>query len=92
MNYAIDITIVDRGKGDIMKKNVKRIILTITFGIVSIFISSIISFLISKIIPGDPVLAYLPEGHFNQAMYDQMSYQLGFNRPFFEQLLRYCSM
>jgi len=72
-----------------MKKNIKRVLMTLVFGTLTIIVASIISFLISQVLPGDPVLAYHPPGPINQAIYDQLSHQLGFDQPFLIQLLRY---
>lgn len=72
-----------------MRKIFKRVLLTIVFGIISLFLAGCISFLISNILPGDRVLPYLPEGHIDPALYDEMYRRLGLDRPWFEQLFRY---
>jgi len=72
-----------------MKKLVKKILFTIGLGIISIIITSIISFFISLTIPGDPVLAYMREGSFSQAYYDQIYHELGLDQPIFIRLIRY---
>lgn len=71
-----------------MKKTIKRVLITLVLGIVSIFIASVISFLIFLVLPGDPVLAYLPS-HFTQEQYDAMSHMLGFDRPIIERFFLY---
>jgi peptide/nickel transport system permease protein len=72
-----------------MKKLVKKILFTIGLGIISIIITSIISFFISLTIPGDPVLAYMREGLYSQAYYDQIYHELGLDQPIFIQLFKY---
>ena len=74
-----------------MKKNVKRVIMTLILGIISVFIVSVISFLISQVLPGDPVLAYLPFGLISPEHYNAMSHLLGLDQPFIIQLFRYIS-
>ncbi|MEJ2295058.1 MAG: ABC transporter permease, partial [Candidatus Lokiarchaeota archaeon] len=44
-------------------------------------------FNISQILPGDPVLAYLPPGPFTPEQYEQMREQLGLNLPLIIQFL-----
>jgi len=72
-----------------MKKTVKRVLMTLGLGTLSFIVASTVSFLISQVLPGDPVLAYLPQGHVSPAMYDEMKHHLGLDQPFFIQLLRY---
>ena len=46
-------------------------------------------FVLSRLMPGDPILAYLPEGKVDRAMYNQMRIQLGFDQPIIVQYFRY---
>ncbi|UCD01043.1 MAG: hypothetical protein JSV23_09180 [Promethearchaeota archaeon] len=71
-----------------MRKLTKRLLLTLALGLVSLFLTCIISFFISKAIPGDPVLAYLPDS-WTQAHYDAVYHMLGLNQPIITQLFRY---
>lgn len=72
-----------------MKKTVKRVLLTLGLGTLSLIIASVVSFLISLTLPGDPVLAYLPEGRVDPAFYDQMYHEFGLNQPFLIRLIFY---
>ncbi|MFX0012431.1 MAG: hypothetical protein ACFE9R_19110, partial [Candidatus Hermodarchaeota archaeon] len=63
------------------------ICLLIGFGL--LIFAFIVSFFISLILPGDPVLAYLPEGPINPAQYDAIYHQLGFDQPLFIRFFRY---
>ncbi|MFW9785280.1 MAG: hypothetical protein ACFFFB_23575, partial [Candidatus Heimdallarchaeota archaeon] len=65
-----------------------NLIYTFTIGLVLYFLVLVLSFLISRFLPGDPVLAYLPTP-FTPAEYDQMYHQLGFDRPLYEQFIMY---
>ncbi|MFX1400618.1 MAG: ABC transporter permease subunit [Promethearchaeota archaeon] len=71
-----------------IKKIYLNLIYTFIIGIALYFLAINLSFFISRILPGDPVLAYLPPT-FTQQQYDQMYHQLGYDRPIFEQYLRY---
>jgi peptide/nickel transport system permease protein len=44
--------------------------------------------MISRFIPGDPVLAFLPD-HWNQSQYDQIYHQLGLDQPITVQFFMY---
>ena len=46
-------------------------------------------FVLSRLMPGDPILAYLPEGKVDMAMYNQMRHELGFDMPIYIQYFRY---
>ena len=64
-----------------MLKIHKNLIFIPILAFVLIVTALILSFTISLFLPGDPVLAYLPEGHINQELYDAIRDQLGFNEP-----------
>ena len=46
-------------------------------------------FVLSRLMPGDPILAYLPEGRIDHTLYNQMRIQLGFDQPIIVQYFRY---
>ena len=72
-----------------MLKDVKRnIIYTILLLIVPIFFGLVLSFLFGKLLPGDPVLAYLPPS-FTEAEYLMMVRRLGLDKPVIVQFVRY---
>ena len=48
-----------------------------------------LTFILSRFMPGDPVLAYMPEGHINWDYYLQVYDELGFNDPIIVQYFRY---
>ncbi|MHA1823697.1 MAG: ABC transporter permease [Promethearchaeota archaeon] len=48
-----------------------------------------LTFVLSRFMPGDPVLAYMPEGHINWAIYKQIKRDLGLYDPIFVQYFRY---
>jgi len=48
-----------------------------------------LTFVLSRYMPGDPVLAYLPPGHVDPDLYRQIFRQLGLDRPLYEQYFRY---
>jgi len=48
-----------------------------------------LTFILSRYMPGDPVLAYLPEGRVSPEVYRQVLRQLGLDRPIYEQYFRY---
>ena len=72
-----------------MRKIIKKVILTLVLELAFLFVAIIISFLISRVLPGDPVLAYLPEGKINWELYDSIYRQLGFDQPIVIQFFRY---
>lgn len=69
-------------------KPVLNLCYTLIIGFVLYFLVLLIPFLISRILPGDPVLPYLPPT-FTPEQYNQMYHQLGFDRPPFEQFILY---
>lgn len=71
-----------------MKKNIKRVFMTLVLGTLSLIIVSIVSFLISRVLPGDPLLPYLP-GSVTPEQYDAIRHMLGFDKPIIEQFFRY---
>ncbi|UCC18173.1 MAG: hypothetical protein JSV62_08625 [Promethearchaeota archaeon] len=73
-----------------MRKIIKLVLLTVILGFASLFLAALISFLISQVIPGDPVLAYLPDS-WTQPQYDIMYQILGLNQPIIIQFFRYIS-
>ena len=72
-----------------MRKNTKRVIKTFVLGAASLFLASIISFLISRVLPGDPILPYLPPGPVPPEVYAQVRYMLGLDQPIIVQFFRY---
>ncbi len=46
-------------------------------------------FVLSRLMPGDPILAYLPEGKPDPLLYAQMRHELGFDLPIYIQYFRY---
>ncbi|MBY9012723.1 MAG: ABC transporter permease [Candidatus Lokiarchaeota archaeon] len=46
-------------------------------------------FVLSRLMPGDPILAYLPEGKIDPDLYAQMRHNLGFDLPIYVQYFRY---
>jgi peptide/nickel transport system permease protein len=46
-------------------------------------------FFLSRMMPGDPILAYLPEGKVDPILYAQMRHELGFDLPIYVQYFRY---
>ena len=64
-----------------MKKTIKRILITLSLGFISLIIIGAISFIISRWLPGDPVLSYLPEGTFTWEEYEAIRHQLGLDLP-----------
>ncbi|MFX1496300.1 MAG: hypothetical protein ACFFBH_02120 [Promethearchaeota archaeon] len=71
-----------------IKKVFFNLIYTVTIGIILFFLVIYISFLLSRLIPGDPVLAYLPTPY-TPSQYDQMYRQLGLDKPPFQQFILY---
>jgi ABC-type dipeptide/oligopeptide/nickel transport system permease component len=72
-----------------MRKIIKKVILTLVVELAFLFLAMIISFLISRVLPGDPVLAYLPEGPVSQEQIDAVRHMLGLDKPIIEQFFRY---
>jgi len=48
-----------------------------------------LTFILSRFMPGDPVLAFLPEGKINWLKYEAMKQALGLNDPMYVQYFRY---
>ncbi len=71
-----------------LKVVIRNIIYTILLPIVPLFMGLVLSFLFCRLLPGDPVLAYLPP-HFTAAEYLAMLRQLGLDQPIYIQFLRY---
>ena len=65
-----------------------RVGISLLIGLGLLILAIIVSFFISLILPGDPILAYLPE-HFNQAQYEAAYHYLGFDQPLFFRFFRY---
>lgn len=72
-----------------MNKIAKKILLTLATGIISCLITCTISFFLSRMLLGDPVLAILGEGHFSSELYDAIYHELGLDQPIIIQLFRY---
>jgi len=64
-----------------MQKIYKNLIFTLIIALALLILAIVISFFISRFLPGDPVLAYLPEGHIDWNEYEAMKEQLGLNQP-----------
>jgi peptide/nickel transport system permease protein len=71
-----------------MKEYFKNLLLTVLTFTVLLFITLYFSFMLSKFLPGDPVLAYLP-GHYSAEEYNQIRNSLGLNDPPIVQFFRY---
>ena len=69
----------------LLKYILKRLLaaIPVLFGVMTL------TFVLSRFMPGDPVLAYLPEGKINWALYEQLKEQLGLNDPIYVQYFRY---
>ncbi len=46
-------------------------------------------FILSRLMPGDPIYAYMPEGRFDPIAYAQLRHELGFDQPIIIQYFRY---
>ena len=68
---------------------IKYIIRRILIAVPVIFGVMTLTFVLSRYMPGDPVLAYLPEGKINWDLYEQLYNQLGFNEPIIVQYFQY---
>jgi peptide/nickel transport system permease protein len=64
-----------------MRKIHKNLIFIPILAIVLVITALILTFNLSLFLPGDPVLAYLPEGPINHELYDAITEQLGLNEP-----------
>jgi len=71
-----------------LRNVIRNIIYTTILPVVTLFVGLIVSFLLSRLLPGDPVLAYLPSS-FSPAQYNQMVQILGFDKPIIAQFFRY---
>lgn len=69
----------------LLKYIFKRLLaaIPVLFGVMTL------TFILSRFMPGDPVLAYLPEGKINWTLYLQLKEQLGLNDPLYIQYFRY---
>ncbi len=72
-----------------MKEDIKYLLLSVLIFPILLIIGLSVSFMISRFMPGDPVLAYLPEGTFTMTQYLQMKEILGLNDPLIIQFIRY---
>ncbi|MFW9951839.1 MAG: hypothetical protein ACFFKA_17115 [Candidatus Thorarchaeota archaeon] len=72
-----------------MEKIIRNVTLTLVVGLLCLIYSTIISFLISLMLPGDPVLAYLPPGPIDATIYNQVRQQLGLDLPLIFRFFRY---
>ncbi|MHA1985480.1 MAG: ABC transporter permease subunit [Promethearchaeota archaeon] len=68
----------------------RKIIFSFLIAIIALFIGLSITFLLVFILPGDPVLAYLPPS-FTQPQYIAMYNLLGFNQPLYAQFFKFIS-
>ena len=71
-----------------LRNVIRNIIYTTVLPVVTLFVGLIVSFLLSRLLPGDPVLAYLPPS-FSPAQYNLMVQILGFDKPIIAQFFRY---
>jgi ABC-type dipeptide/oligopeptide/nickel transport system permease component len=69
----------------LLKYIIRRLIIAVPviFGVMTL------TFVLSRFMPGDPVLAYLPEGKIDWDLYEQLYDQLGFNDPLIVQYFDY---
>ena len=72
-----------------MRKIIKKVLLTLVIELASLFFAAILSFFISRVLPGDPVLAYLPEGSPSPEMIADFRHMLGLDQPIIVQFFRY---
>jgi len=68
---------------------IKYIIRRLLVAVPVLFGVMTLTFVLSRFMPGDPVLAYLPEGKINWTLYEQMKQSLGLNDPIYVQYFRY---
>ena len=71
-----------------LKVVIRNVIYTILILIVALFLGLVLSFVFTRLLPGDPVLAYLPP-FFTQDDYLAMLRQLGLDQPIIIQFFRY---
>lgn len=69
----------------LLKYIIRRLLVAIPviFGVMTL------TFILSRFMPGDPVLAYLPEGKINWTLYEQLYNELGLGDPLIVQFIRY---
>ena len=69
----------------LLKYILKRLLaaVPVIFGVMTL------TFILSRFMPGDPVLAYLPEGKIDWVLYERLKEQMGLNDPLFVQYFRY---
>ena len=69
----------------LLKYIIRRLLVSVPviFGVMTL------TFVLSRFMPGDPVLAYLPEGHIDWRVYEAMKEELGLNDPMIVQYFRY---
>lgn len=67
----------------------KNIVLSILIAFSFLFIGLIISFIFINLMPGDPILAYLPPGRPNPEVYNYWRHVLWFDRPYIMQFFKY---
>jgi len=70
-------------------KYLLNFVLVIVIGIAFLFGGLAISFVLLRLLPGDPVLCLLPPGPFTPAEYQMIAHLYGFDQPIFIQFLRY---
>ena len=69
----------------LLKYIIRRLLIAVPviFGVMTL------TFVLSRFMPGDPVLAYLPEGKIDWDLYEQLKQQLGLYDPLYIQYVRY---
>jgi len=72
-----------------MRKITKRIIVTLVLEIAFLFVAVTLSFLISRVLPGDRISAYLPPRYVPPAFVDLINHELGLDQPIIVQFFRY---
>ena len=71
-----------------IKVGIRNIHYTILLPIVPLFFGLVLSFLLTAFLPGDPVLAYLPQ-IFTQEEYEAARHLLGYDQPLLMQFFKY---
>ncbi|TFG02744.1 MAG: ABC transporter permease [Promethearchaeota archaeon] len=72
-----------------MEKILKNFIFILIFTLALFLFALVLSFTISRFLPGDPALAYLPEGPIDWDEYEAIMDQLGYNDPLIIQFFTY---
>ena len=69
----------------LLKYIIRRLLIAVPviFGVMTL------TFILSRFMPGDPVLSFIGEGKFNEAYYYQLKQALGLNDPLIVQYFRY---